>query len=330
MVEELEGLRRALERQVLVEDHLADAEDRVRELPEARAEDARPEAERLPGRERQVRPIEVEVLPVEVAGERLVGRDRVVDVAARAADRRRQLVAEREADAESRADALPVPCRRDGPRLVRLVVEALVPVADVAEDARLLHPVGEVERPLRRRRGRLRRLVDLLDPALRRLVERALLLHLPFQAFDLVLGLAKLLFEDAKPSLLRRLRGCRSGGAEGRHEKRERRRACPIRKHAILLSSIGVPPVSPVSRARVAPSPPVVGSALRASVSGRASTALGAIEAHLLGALHLDDQAVLYHRRDGAEAETAERALDPLEGGRCLVLLVPVVLHQIT
>src|SRR5262249_52595824 len=73
LVEELEGLAQPFEREVLVEDHLVGLEDRVRELARGHAEYARTDAEGLSGREGEEGPVEIEILAVEVPGERLVG-----------------------------------------------------------------------------------------------------------------------------------------------------------------------------------------------------------------------------------------------------------------
>ena len=220
LLEQLEGLREALGRQVLVQEELVGAEDRVRELPEREARDARPDVEALPGREGEEAPVEVEVLAVEVAGEVLVGRDRVVDVAAGATDGGRQLVAEREADTEPGTDALAVTSRGVGVVQVRLVVESLVAEADVAEDRRAAGPVGQARGLLGRlgrgglrRFGRLGRLLDLLGS---RLADRPLLLHLVLQRVELLLGAAQGLFEPAD-ALLRRL-GIRATGQSCRRE----------------------------------------------------------------------------------------------------------------
>src|SRR5205085_9607551 len=148
-VEELERLARTLEREVVVEHHLADAEDRIRELPGRDRRRARPQAEGRSRRERQERPVEVEVLAREVARQRLVGGDGIVRIAARAADGGGELVAERHPDTEAGADALAVPGGDVLPRGVRLVVEALVAHADVAEYGRALRPVGQLEPLLR-------------------------------------------------------------------------------------------------------------------------------------------------------------------------------------
>src|SRR5205814_1177451 len=100
-----------------------------------------------------------------------------------------------------RADPVAVP-RRDLDALrVRLMIEALVPGAHVAEDRRLLEPVGERRRLLHLGGRRLRLLGILLDLLLRRLPDGALLLDLTPKPLDLVLGLVELLLEGPKPLL---------------------------------------------------------------------------------------------------------------------------------
>src|SRR5438876_586708 len=216
LLEELEGLTRALHREIVVEDHLADAEDRVRELAPGEARDAGPQVEARPGREGQVGPVEIEVLAVEVPGERLVGRDRVVRVAGGAPDGRRQLVGEGDPHAEPGADALAVARRHDGALLVGLVVEALVPVADVAEDGGALEPVGQLDRLLRLGGRRLALLGGLLHLLLRRLADRLLLVELVAQLLHLVLGLTERLLQLPEP-LLRGGLGAPGNGNREQH-----------------------------------------------------------------------------------------------------------------
>src|SRR5206468_7831241 len=214
--EQLESLARTLWREILVEHHLAHAEDRVRELAGIEARHAGPDAEVLPRREGEVRPVEVEVLAAEVAGERLVGRDGIVRIPRRAADGRRKLVAEGDADAEPGTDALAV-ARGDGRApLGGLIVEALVPRAHVAEDRRTLEPVRQLDRLLRLGGRDLRLLGGLLHLLLRRLADRLLLVELAAQLLDLLLGLAERLLELPEP-LLRGGLGAPGNGHRQQH-----------------------------------------------------------------------------------------------------------------
>src|SRR5439155_491563 len=87
---------------------LPDTEDGVRELTQGESGDARADAEARAGREGEERPVEVEVLAREAARQRLVVRGGVVRIAGRTADGGGDLVAERDLDAEARADALAV------------------------------------------------------------------------------------------------------------------------------------------------------------------------------------------------------------------------------
>src|SRR5439155_26342616 len=121
---------------------LPDTEDGVRELTQGESGDARADAEARAGREGEERPVEVEVLARKAARQRLVVRGGVVRIAGRTADGGGDLVAERDLDAEARADALAVARPDDLLRLVGLVVEALVAVAHVAEHGRAAEPVG--------------------------------------------------------------------------------------------------------------------------------------------------------------------------------------------
>jgi hypothetical protein len=134
-----------------------------------------------------------------------------------------RMVAESDPDAEAGPDALAVP-RPDG-RLVlrRLVIEALVPGADVAEDRRPREPVGQRRGLLHLRGGGLRLLGVLLDLLLRRLSDRPLLVDLLAELLDLVLRVTELLLEHAKTLLHRRL------GAPGRRDRQKecRRQADP-------------------------------------------------------------------------------------------------------
>src|SRR5207253_7007019 len=171
------------------------------ELARGEARDAGPQVEARPGREGQVGPVEIEVLAVEVPGERLVGRDRVVRVAGGAPDGRRQLVGEGDPHAEPGADALAVARGDDGTLLVRLMVDALVAGAHVAEDRRALEPVGQLDRLLRLGGRGLALLGGLLDLLLRRLADRLLLLELAAQLLHLVLGLPERIFQLPEPLL---------------------------------------------------------------------------------------------------------------------------------
>ena len=229
LLEQLERLRESLGREVLIEEHLIGAEDRVRELPEREARDARPHVEALAGGESEVAPVEVEVLTVEVAGQVLVGGDRVVDVAAGAANGGRQLVAERETDAEARADTLAVACGGVRADQVGLVVEALVTEPDVAEDRGAADPIRQAHRLLgglgARGLGRFRRLGRLLDLLLGSLADRPLLLHLVLERLELFLGAAERLFEPPDALLGRRLRARRTRQQDRRHRHRQQPRS---------------------------------------------------------------------------------------------------------
>ena len=97
---------------------------------------------------------------------------------------------------------------------MRLVVEALVPGADVTEDRRPLRPIGELDALLGLGRRGLGLLGGLLDLLLRGLADRLLLLDLPLQLADLLLRLSELLFEEPEPLLSRRFRRGPPGGAD--------------------------------------------------------------------------------------------------------------------
>src|SRR5207248_5988325 len=122
------------------------------------------------------------------------------------ADRRRELVSQRDLHAEPRAHALPVAGDDVLPLRVRLVVEALVAVADVAEEGRPPEPVAERCGLLglgARGPGADRRLVRLL---LRLLRDLLLVVDLPAERLQLLLGLLQLLLENPEPPLRRALR----------------------------------------------------------------------------------------------------------------------------
>src|SRR5207249_5012281 len=105
-----------------------------------------------------------------------------------------------------RAHALAVPCGDDLPLHVRLVVEALVAVAHVAEQRRAPEPIGERHDLLGLRTRRLGADRGLGRLLLRLLRDGLLLIELALQSLDLLLGLPERLLQDPEPALCVALR----------------------------------------------------------------------------------------------------------------------------
>src|SRR5262249_51152098 len=178
----------------------------------------------------------------EVARERLVGRDRVIGVAARDAYGRGDLVAVGEAHADPCPDAETVVGGHVLVREVRLIVEAFVAKADVAEGREVAQPVGGLHRLGLRHLGVFGRLLDLLPL---RPGDRLFLLDLLAELLHLLLELAQAAFRRALSPPRDR---CEP--EHGRdHERGPAFLPEPPDRHAILSLSICVPPVAPVSGA---------------------------------------------------------------------------------